>query len=295
MIIEENIEEVFNEILSFNTEEAIKYCEDGFKTTYDYDYVVLKAHGKLSLGEYEEAIALVEEALKNGCSRVIYANNIKGEALLELGLYVESRRVFEKVLDEEPGHYLANTFLLELDIREEFYQDAIRRAVNFIENYGDEPLEVADFYSAIGWTYLTDLNKPQIAKDSFEEAIKLNCNLERAFTGLGIYYALVKEYQRAIDMFKRAIELDQNDGENYFGLAICEKELGNFDNIENWLLQANALEPEDNRILMEYGYELVRQEREEEAIEVFKQILETNSNDNDIEKLIIDLEDLIYK
>ena len=114
----ENIEETFNEILACDIQEAMKYASDGFKKNGNPEYLIYTGHCYLVQGCFEEAIAAIDLAFELGCDYIVYGYNVKGEALLELGLYAESRRCFERVLKEEEEQYLANTFLIELDIRE---------------------------------------------------------------------------------------------------------------------------------------------------------------------------------
>ena len=52
---------------------------------------------------------------------------------------------------------------------------------------------------------------------------------------------------------------------------------------------ANALLPEDNRILYVFAFELLRQEKKEEAIEMFKEILIYNPDDEEVAGLISSL------
>ena len=286
----ENIEEIFNEILACDVKEAIKYSSDGFKKSGNPEYLIYTAHGYLAQGFYTDAIAAVDLAFELGCDYYVYGYNVKGEALLDLGLYGESRRCFERVLKEEPEQYLANTFLIELDIREGLFEDAINKCVDYIENYECDDKQISDLECIIGWTYLIDLNKPEIAKEALLEAIESDKCCSRAYTGLGIYEAYYKNYSDAIKYFNKAIEINENDGENYFGLAICNKELNNFHVVEEYLVKANALEPEDNRIIEEYTFELLRQGRNNDAIEYFKEILLDNPDNKEISNLVLELE-----
>ena len=50
------------------------------------------------------------------------------------------------------------------------------------------------------------------------------------------------------------------------------------------------MEPEDNRIIEEYAFELVRQGRNKDAIEYFKELLIDNPNNTEINNLILELE-----
>lgn len=285
----ENIEEVFTEMLKYSVDEAFKYCDEGYDETKNPEFLLYKGHAHLVSGEYEEAILSVDKAFELGCDYQVYGYNVKAEALLELGLYVESRRYYERVIELSPDNYIATIFQVELDIREEFYEDAISRAEAYIENYGNNKDEVADLKSAIAWTYMVDLNLPHEGFEYFKEAIELNENCSRAHTGIGIYYNHIKEYKKAIESFIKAIECAPEDGENYFGLAVCYKEIGKFEEVEKNLIMANALLPEDNRILYEFAFELLRQEKKEEAIEMFKEILIYNPDDEVVAGLISSL------
>ena len=286
----ENIEEIFNEILVYDVQEALKYSSDGFKKSGNPEYLIYTAHGYLVQGFYEDAIAAVDLAFELGCDYFVYGYNVKGEALLNLGLYVESRRCFERVTKEEPEQYLANTFLIELDIRESLYEDAINKCVDYMENFECDNKQLSDLKCIIGWTYLVNLNNPEIAKEAFIESIEANENCGRSYTGLGVYEANYKRFEEAIEYFNKAIEINEDDGENYFGIAICNKELNNFDVVEEYLVKANALEPEDNRIIEEYAFELLRQERNKDAIEYFKEVLRENPNNIEIKNLILEVE-----
>lgn len=286
----ENIEEIFNEILVYDVQEALKYSSDGFKKSGNPEFLIYTAHGYLAQGFYEEAIAAVDLAFELGCNYIVYGYNVKGEALLNLGLYAESRRCFERVLKEEQEQYLANTFLIELDIRECLYEDAVNRCVDYMENYECDDKQLSDLKCIIGWTYLVDLHNPEIAREAFIESIEANENCSRSYTGLGIYEANHKRFEKAIEYFNKAIEINEDDGENYFGLAICNKELNNFDVVEEYLVKANALDPEDTRIVEEYAFELLRQERDKDAIEYFKEVLRENPNNTEIKSLILELE-----
>ena len=288
--MEENIEEIFNEILECDLNEAFKYCNDGFKKTGNPEYLIYTAHSYLLQGNFEDAIAAIDLAFELGCDYYVYGYNVKGEALLELGLYVESRRTLEKVIKIEPEQYHTNLLLLELDIREGLYEDAINRCKEYINTYGYESSQIGELNSAIAWTYLIDLNNRELGREALIEAIEANEMCERAYTGLGIYEANNKNFEEAIDYFNKAIEINKDDGENYFALAICYKELKVYDLIEEYLIKANTLEPEDTRIIEEYAYELLRQGRNEEAIEYFKEIIDDSIDSEEIKSLIMDLE-----
>ena len=50
------------------------------------------------------------------------------------------------------------------------------------------------------------------------------------------------------------------------------------------------MEPEDNRIIEEYAFELLRQGRNKDAIEYFKEVLRENPSNVEIKNLVLELE-----
>ena len=128
------------------------------------------------------------------------------------------------------------------------YEDAINRCIDYIEKYECDNVQIANLKCIIGWTYLIDLNNRELGREALIEAIEANEMCERAYTGLGIYEANNKNFEEAIDYFNKAIEINKDDGENYFALAICYKELKVYDLIEEYLIKANNSQITDSEI-----------------------------------------------
>lgn len=283
---DENIEEIYNEILEHSEDEALKYVTNIYEETENKDALAFIANSHLVYGEYEEAIELADKAIEKDCNYKAYSYIVKAEAQLELGLYAESRRTYEKVLAIDEDNYKALLFLIELDIREEFFQTAIDRCVEFLDSKPEDNEKIGEIQSILGWTYLVDLDNKDKAYNAFKDAINNNNNLSRAHTGMAVLLVGEGKYLEAIEFFNKGIELDSLDGENYLGLAVCYKALEEFENVEDLLLKADELEQSDSRILMELGYEALRQEKKDIAIEYFKEVLWLNPESLGIRELI---------
>lgn len=276
----DDIEENFTKLLETDTEKALSYCEHMLKETKNPDYAIYLGHTYLTLGEYEKALECIEISLESGSDYYVYAYNVKGESFLELGMYSESRKAFEKVLESDEEQLLAKEFLLELDIREEKYMDAIKKCKEYSIKYPNNKTILAGLKSTLGWIYMDDINEPQLAEIAFEEAIKLDSNCSRAYTGLGILYMTGKKYREAIVLLEKAKNIDKLDAENYFMIALCYKSLEDFNLMEELLLKAEILESEDNRILLQLAFEMNRQKRYNKAIEYFNRLLILNPDDD---------------
>lgn len=275
-----DIEEVFNKILEIDPEKALTYCENGLKESENPDYAIYLGHTYLILGEYEKALECIDIALESGSDYYVYAYNVKGEAFLELGMYIESRKAFTKVLESDEEQLLAKEFLVELDIREDKYRDAIEKCKEYIIEYPGNNIVIAGMKSTLGWIYMEDTNEPDMAEIAFQEALEIDENCSRAYTGLGIIYITESKYIEAIVLLEKAKALDIMDAENYFMIALCYKALEDFKSIEELLFKAESLEPEDNRILLQIAFEMNRQGRYYESIEYFNKLLILNPDDD---------------
>ncbi|MGL5085594.1 MAG: tetratricopeptide repeat protein [Clostridium sp.] len=275
-----DIEDVFHEILGRNLDSALSFCENGLKDTKNPDYAIYLGHTYIALEEYEKALECIDIALESGSNYFVYAYNIKGEAFLELGLYVESRNMFNKVLKYDSDQLLAKEFLIELDIREELFNDAILKCNDYIFKYPENKKLLAGMKSTIGWIYMDDLNEPNLAQLAFEESLLFDKDFSRTYTGMGILHVADEKYREAISLFDKARNLNIMDSENYYMLALCYKHINEFKLVEELLLKAESLEPEDNRILTQLAFEMNRQKKFGQAINCFNKLLNLDPHDD---------------
>lgn len=275
-----DIEETFHEILGRDLDSALNFCENGLRETKNPDYAIYLGHTYIALGEYEKALECINIALESGSSYFVYAYNIKGEAFLELGLYAESRTMFNRVLSYDSDQLLAKEFLIELDIREELYNDAIDKCNDYISKYPENKKLVAGMKSTIGWIYMDDLNEPNLAQIAFQESLVFDKEFSRTYTGLGILHVSDEKYREAISLFEKALNLNIMDSENYYMLALCYKHLNEYNLVEELFLKAASLEPEDNRVLTQLAFEMNRQGRFSESIEYFNKLLNLDPYDD---------------
>ena len=50
------------------------------------------------------------------------------------------------------------------------HENAINRCIDYMENYECDNKMLSDLKCIIGWTYLVDLNNPEIAREAFRLA-----------------------------------------------------------------------------------------------------------------------------
>lgn len=72
-----------------------------------------------------------------------------------------------------------------------------------METYECDNKILSDLKCIIGWTYLVDLNNPEVAREAFIESIESNKECSRAYTGLGVYEANHKRFNESIEILIR--------------------------------------------------------------------------------------------
>ena len=285
------IEETLDELISCDTDEALKYCFHEFREKNKLEFLIYIAKVYLVTGYYDEAISYVNMAFQLGCNYFTYGNIIKGKALYKKNLYDESKKCFLKVLEEEPENYEATVLIIKINVICCKYDEAINRAVDYIEEYDFDNEKVAELLAIIGIIYLENLNNDELSKEAFDQALKSDKNCLKAKKGMAYYYYYKKEYEKAIEYFNNAMTHNNEDETIYYGLALCYKELNIYDEMEKNLLKANILNPCNVDVLIEYAYEMIRQERNDDAIEIFEQVLEFIPNNVDIRNLVNELKE----
>ena len=97
--------------------------------------------------------------------------------------------------------------------------------------------EIKETYYGRGWTFF-DEEQYDKAIDAFKNAINIESQFKDAHCHLGVIYIKKKEYTAAIKSLKQAISIDQNFKEAHFNLSLAYLRLGRFEESRN---AANAV------------------------------------------------------
>ena len=84
----------------------------------------------------------------------------------------------------------------------------------------------------------------QLAAKSCEDALKLNDNLAPVHATQGLVHAGTGEHEKAVEDYRRALELDPRDARAYHGLGLAYQSLGLFGEAEATLRKAIEVRPE---------------------------------------------------
>ncbi|HSD64379.1 MAG TPA: protein kinase [Ignavibacteriaceae bacterium] len=165
-------------------------------------------------------------------------------------------------------------------IQEDFVNSTnlFKKAVELDPGFALAYAHLSKSQASMYWFYYDRSKK--IVMDAYENAQKayqLNPDLADSHLALGYYYYWCNlDYEKAIKEFFRALEIQPNCAEAFFGLGIVYRRMGNFElSIKN-MLKGQALDP----LAIEYGrnlgetYGLVKDF--DNATKAYKKVLELN-------------------
>ncbi|HJT48823.1 MAG TPA: tetratricopeptide repeat protein [Nitrososphaeraceae archaeon] len=198
---------------------------------------------------YNKAIEQYKKAIEKDASNYIFYINI-GDSFSELGDYQQARDWYKKALEVRPNDALTLNALANVQSMIGEYDDAIENYTKSLKieptatvyvNLGDtyrikdnieEALvqyenalvfdkKSAFVYDAIGEAYLdlyyrsrTDDSLLHKAIDNSKQSLAIESNNAQTHAVIGKCYYLLRDNDKAIDHYKRAIDLDKDDYKN---------------------------------------------------------------------------------
>lgn len=94
-----------------------------------------------------------------------------------------------------------------------------------------------------------------------------------------------KQYKHAIDMYKKAMELNDNESSSLYNTAVCFIKLRDFENAIQYLLNAIKLKKESSYFFnLGYCYAMLNDKRK--ALNYFNIAWSLNGDDHECEKAI---------
>jgi len=133
--------------------------------------------------------------------------------------------------------------------------------------------------------FVVNAYKAQQAKDFdkaaelYRKAIELDPNYAAAYNNLGTALSDLKRYDEAEVAYRKAIELDPNDALTYNNLGAALNDLKRYDEAEAILRKALELDPNDALAYTNLGAALRELKRVDEAETILRKALELDPND----------------
>ena len=110
----------------------------------------------------------------------------------------------------------------QLDIAtasDEYLKGNVDTANSLMQNYVVKEKQNEYAWTLLGNTYIA-LEDDEKARNAFDNAIKVDPNMEEAVTGLGIVERMAGNYEKAAELYERAIKINPKYAEAYSSLVV---------------------------------------------------------------------------
>jgi tetratricopeptide (TPR) repeat protein len=174
----------------------------------------------------------------------------------------EAEQVLRGLIQREPDNGPALEQLSQLLIDEGRSQEAIDLLTR---TAGDS--SSPDVYDLLGDAYTQDKNYPK-AEEAYRKAIDLDPDDPGHRHGLAQALLSENKYAQALEQFKKLAELEPGTAENYLRMAQLDRRLGQYDDAESNLQHAKQLAPGSVEILYNEALLYEDQGRYDDAIKV---------------------------
>ncbi|MEO0264927.1 MAG: tetratricopeptide repeat protein, partial [candidate division WOR-3 bacterium] len=199
---------------------------------------------------------------------------------------------------QEPVDSAKIWFSIGLDYsKKNMFEDAIRnfkRSLKYNSCFIPAHLELAKAYVGLATTYMQrgSNDTANIYLDSAEvvysKVSQIDSTDSRGWQGLGFIYSVVKkDYNKALEYYKKAVSIDPQNGDALYGLAKTYQIIGEKTKADSVYKTAIQRNPKSVGLNYSYGLFLVELNRFEEAIPYLEKAYELGIEDKDKEKEVL--------
>ncbi len=155
----------------------------------------------------------------------------------------------------------------------------IQRGVQMLERAIDSDAPTtAEPYFFLAAAY-RELGRSERAIDHYRRAIEIDPAYAEAHYNLGLIHLGDRRFDRALELFEDAIRLQPNRADNYVGAGVVLAQLGRLEDAKQSYLRALELDPLNTVALNNLGAQELRVGNRERAASYFRQVLRVEPND----------------
>lgn len=226
--------------------------------------------------QHAKTLAVAKEALKHvPTDRYADFNRVIANAYNEMDSFFEARKYYELSLKQDPNSTLTLYNYGFNRFKAHDYQksiDLLQLALN--KGFDDESyLADIDFY--IGTSY-SELKKYELALQYLNKALAKS-NFESYYFNKAEVYSRMHDNNKAEQVCTEGIKENPQSGILYFKRYQMRKGLGKIEEANKDLDDAYRLTPDNPQILMDMGVKLSDENRDEEALELYRKAMPTST------------------
>jgi len=166
----------------------------------------------------------------------------------------------------------------ELEVKKETVN--VKEKINFEPQPAKKNLSLGEVKEAQecfqkGINYFRE-KKYDLAIAEFEKALKIDPNLAEGYYGLGYAYCSKNQCEASLAYFQKAIELSPNYVDAYNGMAYAYNILGKYDDTIKYYLKTLQLKADNLDALNGLGYAYASIGKYQDAVDYFKKAIKIN-------------------
>jgi tetratricopeptide (TPR) repeat protein len=237
---------------------------------FEVDVYILRARAFSEIGEYDQGLALLQEAEKFST----------GSDLLDIFLCESS--INESMRDFE-GMFAALSKALAIDHLSEEALERIWVSVELSKKYEDsialhEHLIELESFNYQAWFNLghaySCIGEYHKAIEAIEYSFIINPDFELGYLDCAEICAQVRDYAKALDIYREMIERFGADSDDLVKMAECEYELGQIEQSKRTLIRAMHLDHYNDEVYYFLGKCFLSQGKVQNAINTFIKAIE---------------------
>ncbi len=277
-------EDDFDRIIDFYDDkddlpEALKAAEIGVEQfPYSAQLMVRKADLLLALRQYDEALAILEQAeLFDSNDLNLYI--LKTDAYLALDQQPKAVELLEKALQQFDGEERLELLFELADVYDDYEEfEKVFDCLKLILE--EDPNNEEALYKICFWTDFTGRNEESIqlhqniineypyneiawfnlaaayqgiklyekAIDAYQYAIVIEEKFDYAYRNMGDAYLRLRKYKEAIEALEKVLELSRPEDVIYEAIGHCYHRMGNYAQARFNYKKATHLNPEDSKL-----------------------------------------------
>ncbi|EFH83561.1 serine/threonine-protein kinase [Ktedonobacter racemifer] len=234
------------------------------------DYYLNKSKALIEVKQYQEALAMCEQALRfDPSSALLYVN--RASALCGLKRYQEALEACDQALQRNSrislAHYNASEALMQLG-RHQQALEACERALQFDPSFPKTYINKS--------RVLIELGRYQQALDTCNQGLVYDAHNALLHNNAGVALANLGRYQQALEACEQAIRLDPSSGLPYVTKGWALIELGRYQEALVACNQALQHDAQDAWAHNNASVALMKMGRYQEALHACEQALQLN-------------------
>lgn len=198
---------------------------------------VATARVMFQTGEVDRALEKCQKICEDELSKSVHSFQLLGELLLEKQDPVGAVQSFMKALEISPKNPYRYQIISEICNALERYVEA----EGILRQAESRKMKYTFVFDGLA-TALIHQNKPKEAMEYYNEVVKKDGSA-RSYNNLAICAKKIRDFNRAIDCFNRALDLDPKDTRIRFNLALVYLDRGKVDLARQQLAKIIAIDP----------------------------------------------------